>query len=73
MNVAFRPAAARDLDFLTDLYAEEDVRPFLAGGAYDRNGIAGRLGQDPDGGGLLVVELDADGSPTLRPGCCSTT
>jgi len=47
------------LDFLTDLYAEEDVRPFLAAsGSYDRSGIAGRLAQDPHDGGLLVVELD---------------
>ena len=59
MNVAIRRAAAPDLDFLTDLYADEDVRPFLAAGrSYDRNGIAGRLEQDPADGGLLVVELD---------------
>jgi RimJ/RimL family protein N-acetyltransferase len=59
VSVSIRPAAAADVDFLVELYADEDVRPFLAAaGAYDRDGIAARVAQDPEGGGVMVVELD---------------
>ena len=59
MNAAIRPAGAGDLDFLVELYADEDVRPFLAAaGRYDREGIAEQLAQDPETGGVMVVELD---------------
>ena len=61
MNVTLRPAAPDDLEFLTDLYADEAVRPFLAtGGRYERDGIAEQLERDPQEGGLLVVELEGD-------------
>ena len=61
MIVAIRPARAEDLDFLVELYADEDVRPFLAAaGSYDREEIAERIAQDPETGGLLVVELDGE-------------
>ena len=59
MTVSIRAAGEADLDFLVELYADEDVRPFLAAsGSYDRDGIAERIAQDPETGGLLVVELD---------------
>ena len=61
MTVSIRAARTGDLEFLVDLYADEDVRPFLAAaGSYDRNGIAERIAQDPDAGGLLVVELEGE-------------
>jgi len=61
VTVSIRAARAEDLEFLVELYADEDVRPFLAAaGSYDRNGIAERIAQDPEAGGLLVVELDGE-------------
>ena len=61
MSVTIRAAGEEDLEFLVELYADDDVRPFLAAaGSYDRDGIAERLAQDPEAGGLLVVELDGE-------------
>ena len=66
MTVSLRRAEHDDLDFLTGLYAGEDVRPFLAaGGRYERDGIAEQLERDPEEGGLLVVELDGDRAGAL--------
>jgi len=46
-----------DVDFLVELYADEDVRPFLAAaGSYDREAVAERVAQDPEEGGVMVVE-----------------
>ena len=60
MSVSIRRARPDDLDFLVALYQDEDVRPFLAAsGAYERDGIAetvARADEDPDAGGLLIVE-----------------
>lgn len=57
MSVAIRPARADDVDFLVELYADEDVRPFLAAaGSYDREGVSERVAQDPEEGGVMVVE-----------------
>ena len=40
VSVSIRPAADADVDFLVELYADEDVRPFLAAaGSYDRDGV----------------------------------
>ena len=53
MSVSIRPAAADDVDFLVELYADEDVRPFLAAGRpYDREWVMANLGS------LVVAELD---------------
>lgn len=61
MTVSIRAAAEGDLDFLVELYADDDVRPFLAAvGSYDRDGIAEKIAEDPEAGGLLVVELDGE-------------
>jgi aminoglycoside 6'-N-acetyltransferase len=60
VSISIRPARSDDLDFLVELYSEEDVRPFLAAsGAYERDGIAERIAraeEEPDAGGLLIVE-----------------
>ena len=61
MSVSIRAAREEDLEFLVELYADEDVRPFLAAaGSYDREGIAEKIAQDPESGGLLVVELGGE-------------
>ena len=66
MTVSLRGAELDDLGFLADLYAGEDVRPFLAaGGRYERDGIAEQLERAPEEGGLLVVELDGDRAGAL--------
>ena len=55
MSVSIRPARADDVDFLVELYADADVRPFLAAGrTYDRDWVAAHLD------GLFVAELDGE-------------
>ena len=59
MNVSLRPATDGDADFLVELYGDDDVRPFLAAGhAFDRAAMLQWIAQDPDTGGLLIVELE---------------
>jgi aminoglycoside 6'-N-acetyltransferase len=59
VSVSIRPAGDADVDFLVDLYADDDVRPFLAAaGSYDRDGVEARVAQDPERGGVMVVDLD---------------
>lgn len=61
MSIAIRPATAADVDFLAALYADEDVRPFLAaGGSYDREGVAAAVARGHEEGGTMVVELDGE-------------
>jgi RimJ/RimL family protein N-acetyltransferase len=61
MSVTIRPATAGDIDFLTELYADPDVRPFLAAaGSYGRDDVAERVESDPESSGLLVVELEGE-------------
>lgn len=56
-----RAAEPADLEFLVALYADEDVRPFLAAaGSYDRDALAERTERsqrEPDAGGLVVIEV----------------
>lgn len=61
MSVSIRPAREDDVDFLVELYSDEDVRPFLAAaGSYDRDGVLAKLVQDPEAGGVIVVELEGE-------------
>jgi RimJ/RimL family protein N-acetyltransferase len=61
VSIAIRPAGAEDVDFLVELYADEDVRPFLAAaGSYDREGVTEQVAQDPGRGGVMIVELDGE-------------
>ena len=53
MSVSIRPAGADDVDFLAELYSDEDVRPFLAAGRpYDRDWVVANLD------GLFIAEVD---------------
>ena len=66
MSVAIRPAEAADVDFLVELYADEDVRPFLAAaGSYDRAGVEALVAQAQETGGAIVVELDGEPAGAL--------
>ena len=66
MTVTIRPATDADVEFVAELYAEADVRPFLAAaGAYGHADVAARLEQDPDSGGLLVIEHDGERAGSL--------
>jgi RimJ/RimL family protein N-acetyltransferase len=59
VSVSIRPAGAGDVEFLVDLYGDEEVRPFLAAaGSYDRDGVAARVAQGQDEGGVMLVELE---------------
>ena len=61
MSVSIRPAGDADVDFLVALYADDEVRPFLAAaGSYDREGVLAKVAQDPEAGGVMVVELEGD-------------
>ena len=61
MTVSIRPAGAADVEFLVELYADTDVRPFLAAaGSYDRDGVLAKVAQDPERGGVMVVELEGE-------------
>jgi RimJ/RimL family protein N-acetyltransferase len=64
VSVSIRPARPDDLDFLVELYGDEDVRPFLASsGAYERDAIEARIQhgrEEPEAGGLLVLELNGE-------------
>jgi len=64
-----RPATAEDVDFLATLYADEDVRPFLAAaGRYDAEAVRERIARnevEPDAGGLLVFEVDGERAGAL--------
>jgi RimJ/RimL family protein N-acetyltransferase len=61
VSVSIRPAAGADVAFLVELYADDDVRPFLAAaGSYDRDGVLAKVAQDPGRGGVVVVELEGE-------------
>jgi RimJ/RimL family protein N-acetyltransferase len=64
-----RPATDADVEFLAELYADEDVRPFLAAaGRYDADDVRDRIARaeaDPDTGGLLVIEVDEERAGAL--------
>jgi RimJ/RimL family protein N-acetyltransferase len=64
-----RPATVEDVDFLATLYADDDVRPFLAAaGRYDAEAVRERIARhevEPDAGGLLVFEVDGERAGAL--------
>ena len=62
MNVSLRRATLADVDFIADVYADEDVRPFLAAaGRYDRDAVREQIERweaEPAAGGVMVIESD---------------
>jgi RimJ/RimL family protein N-acetyltransferase len=62
VNVAIRRATLADAGFIADVYADEDVRPFLAAsGHYDRAAVEERIERwdaEPDAGAVMVIESD---------------
>jgi RimJ/RimL family protein N-acetyltransferase len=68
-DVRLRRAAPDDLDFLQDVFSDDDVRPFLAAGKpLDRDALARELerqDEDPQASGRFVVEFDDESAATL--------
>jgi RimJ/RimL family protein N-acetyltransferase len=68
-GVTLRRATPDDLDFLLEVFADDDVRPFLAAGKrLDREWLLQELARqedDPDANGRLIVELDGERAGTL--------
>ncbi|MFL6015058.1 MAG: GNAT family N-acetyltransferase [Gaiellaceae bacterium] len=61
-GVALRRATPDDLDFLVDVFSDEEVRPFLAASKrFDREALSEELArqeEDPCARGRLIVELE---------------
>jgi RimJ/RimL family protein N-acetyltransferase len=64
MSVTIRRATSADLDFVAELYADDDVRPWLAAaGRYDRESVLAdleRFEAEPGSGGLMLIEVDGE-------------
>jgi len=64
VSVSLRPATAADIDFIAELYAAEDVRPFLAAtGRFDRETLLEQIAAfeaEPETGGLILIEVDGE-------------
>jgi RimJ/RimL family protein N-acetyltransferase len=67
--VTLRRATPDDLDFLLDVFSDDDVRPFLAAGKrLDRERLSEELTRqeaDPQASGRLIVELNGEPAGTL--------
>jgi RimJ/RimL family protein N-acetyltransferase len=68
-GVTIRRAAPADLDFLLEVFSDEDVRPFLAAGKrLDRESLSEELArreEDSEASGRFIVELDGRPAGTL--------
>ena len=64
MSVTIRRATSADLDFVAELYADDDVRPWLAAaGRYDRENVLAdleRFEAEPGSGGVMLIEVDGE-------------
>jgi RimJ/RimL family protein N-acetyltransferase len=60
-GVRVRRATLDDLDFMLDVFADDDVRPYLAtGGTFDRDALLGELERqerEPEAFGRFVIEV----------------
>jgi RimJ/RimL family protein N-acetyltransferase len=65
VSITLRRATLADANFIAGVYADEDVRPFLAAaGRYDRDAVREQIDRweaEPDAGGVMVIE--SDGAP----------
>ena len=68
-GVTLRRATPADLDFLLEVFSDEDVRPFLAAGKrLDRESLSEELArqdEDSEESGRFIVELDGRPAGTL--------
>ena len=68
-DVRLRRAAPADLDFLEDVFSDDDVRPFMAAGKpLDRDALARELerqDEEPQASGRFIAELDGEPAATL--------
>ena len=68
-DVTLRRATPDDLDFLLDVFSDDDVRPFLAAGKrLDREALTeelARQAEDPQAQGRFIVEVDGEPAGTL--------
>jgi RimJ/RimL family protein N-acetyltransferase len=68
-SINLRRATPDDLDFLLEVFSDEDVRPYLAAGKrLDRETLAAELAEgdeDPDAQGRFIVEVDGERAGTL--------
>jgi steroid delta-isomerase len=68
-GITLRRATPDDLDFLLDVFSDEDVRPFLAASKrFDREALSDELAhqdEDPEARGRLIAELDGEPAGTL--------
>jgi RimJ/RimL family protein N-acetyltransferase len=70
VNVSLRRATLDDVDFLVDLFTDEDVEPFLAAvRPKDRESVAAEIRRsdaEPDAFGVFVVEVDGERAGTMH-------
>jgi RimJ/RimL family protein N-acetyltransferase len=70
-DVRIRRATRDDLDFMLDVFADDDVRPYLAtGGAFDRDSLLAELERqerEPDAFGRYLIEV-GEGDDWRRAG-----
>lgn len=70
MIVTIRRATVDDLDFIVDLFAQEDIHAYLAAArAYDPDTIRDdirRSTDQPNDFGLFVIEVDRERAGTMR-------
>ena len=67
-QVRIRPARADDVDFLAALLADDEVEPFLAGRAHDRESLLAELeraAREPEAFGRYVIEVDGERAGSL--------
>jgi RimJ/RimL family protein N-acetyltransferase len=66
MKVEIRRATPADADFLVQLYAHEEVEPFLAASRpKDRDAVLAELDRDPQEAGIFVIEVDGERAGTM--------
>jgi RimJ/RimL family protein N-acetyltransferase len=70
VTVAIRRAREDDLDFIVELFGDEDVQPFMAARrSYDPESILAdirRSEDEPEEFGLFVIEVDGRRAGTMR-------
>ncbi|HEY7729945.1 MAG TPA: GNAT family protein [Gaiellaceae bacterium] len=70
MNVSLRRAGTDDVEFLAELFAHDEVAPFLAAvrptAPEEINALVDRSIEEPEAFGLFVVEVDGERAGTMQ-------